>query len=407
VLSSLNDLQRKVARLESRLLPSHVDTSRTMPQLEPHFSDEQKDVKILELREATSADPFSDVMFDNLFDRVRIQFLLQDWHALAAIDLNQICEHKDRAKLALLSAIGLAKTTRLGEAQSTLREALSWGCSPKLAASLLVFAVHDSLAKAQLALGQPTKAQQHDRDASEISPIRYPPRLSVPAGQHESVTPNLPAVSRRESTTGDSSTFFIKRSYIHRNSYTHFDDTPLRDEYQDSVYRHARALADRENHRSVFDIGCGSGFKLIKHFSDLTTVGSEIEPTLEWLRLTYPDNAWILSDFTSPPPFSPDLVVCSDVIEHLVNPNSLLQFIASICFKHLLLSTPERDAVQMRQVGYLHDGPPQNPSHVREWSFNELRDYLSQYFRVIDHLLVQNPHESRADCQVIVCTPLG
>jgi hypothetical protein len=407
ILSSLNELQLQVASLQSQLLPSHSTTSKAMAQHEPHSLTERREVKVLELRERASDASCSDEMFGSLFDRARMQFLLRDWGALAAIDVEQISEHEDRAKLALLSATGLANTERLGEAQSALREALRWGCSPKLAASLLVSTIHNSLARAHLAMGQDARAQQHNNSASESSLLGYTPRLSSSVSPHDSVTPHLPAVVTAPSATGVPSTFFIKQSYIHRKSYTHFNDTPLSDEYQDGVYRHARALADKMGIRTVFDIGCGSGFKLIKYFSDLTTVGSEIEPTLGWLHSTYPDHAWIPSDFSSKPPFSPDLIICSDVIEHLVNPNVLLEFVAGLPFKHLVLSTPERDATQMMQTGHVHDGPPQNPCHVREWSYNELRLYLSHYFRIDDHLLLQNPLESRAICQVIVCSPLG
>jgi hypothetical protein len=240
-----------------------------------------------------------------------------------------------------------------------------------------------------------------------LTPSRKKPSAATSAGARCSVEPAIPAALGWNSATGKASTFFIKRSYIHRTTYTHFDDTPLRDEYQDGVYRHARTLADQHRYRKVFDIGCGSGFKLLKYFPQHRIVGSEIEPTLGWLRSNYRDHTWILSNFTSKPRFYPDIVICSDVIEHLVNPSLLLEYIASLTFQRLVLSTPERDSVQMRQSGFLHDGPPQNPCHVREWSFTELRLYLSQYFRVTDHLLLQNPHESRADCQVIVCSPLG
>lgn len=406
ILSTLNELQLQVASLQSQVLHSQSATSKAIAQHELHSLGEPREVKVLELHQRTPTDSFSDEMFDSLFDRARMQFLLRDWRALAAIDAKQLSEHEERAKLALLSAVGLANTQRLREAQSTLREALRWGCSPKLAACLLVSSVHNSLARAHLARGQDARAQQHEISASEIGGLGYSPHLSSPKSARHNVMPHLPSTALAPSATGDLSTFFIKPSYIHRDSCTHFDDTALSDEYQDGVYRHARTLADKMGLRTVFDIGCGSGFKLIKYFSDLTILGSEIEPTLGWLRSTYPEHAWIPSDFALKPPFSPDLIICSDVVEHLVNPNLLLEFIASLAFQRLVLSTPERNAVQMRQSGHLHDGPPQNPCHVREWSFTELRLYLSQYFYVIDHLLLQNPHESRADCQVIVCSPI-
>jgi hypothetical protein len=406
ILSSLHDLRQQVANLQSQLLSTHAATSTLAHRRAARHSEQQPDeIKVFELRDTRSSPTNHETIFDSLLDRARVQFLLRDWNALSAIDPAQISDHKDRAHLGLLSAIGLANTKRFGEAKSHLRQALQWGCSPRLAASLLVSGIHHSMAGAHLALGNMSRAQAHNHAFSaSVLPGSTPTLPSSSDGQ-ATLAPQPRSSSVLQQGRGNASTFFIKKSYKHRTSYHHFDDTPLHDEYQDGVYRHARALADKHKHKTVFDIGCGSGFKLLKYFSAFTTVGSEIEPTLTWLHSTYPNNAWLPSDFASEPPFSPDLIICSDVIEHLLNPDLLLTFIARLRFKHLVISTPERDATQMMQRGCLHDGPPENPCHVREWTYAELGMYLSEYFRVVDHLLLQNPAESRAICQVFVCAP--
>lgn len=76
------------------------------------------------------------------------------------------------------------------------------------------------------------------------------------------------------------------------------------------------------------------------------------------------------------PPFLPEpvlrktLIICSDVIEHLVHPEHLMQTLSSHLrfVPAMVLSTPERDLVR----GILDTGPPANPSHVREWNRAEL-----------------------------------
>jgi hypothetical protein len=405
ILSSLNDLRQQVATLQSQLLSPHAAASKPAHRRAAHHPDQTGEIKVFELQEAGLPTTRHDTIFDSLLDRVRVQFLLRDWHALSAIDPAQISDHKDRAHLALLSAIGLVNTERFGEAHSTLRQALAWGCSPRLAASLLISGIHDSMARAYLALGNVSRATAHEHAFSTSALPGSTSSLPPPSHSQATLAPQPLYAPLLQRGAGDASTFFIKSSYKHRTSYQHFDDTPLHDEYQDGVYRHAHALADKHKHKTVFDIGCGSGFKLLKYFSAFTTVGSEIEPTLSWLHSTYPNYAWLPSDFASEPPFSPDLIICSDVIEHLVNPDLLLTFIASLRFKHLVISTPERDATQMMQRGCLHDGPPENPCHVREWTYAELGRYLSEYFRVVDHLLLQNAAEPRAICQVFVCAP--
>lgn len=77
--------------------------------------------------------------------------------------------------------------------------------------------------------------------------------------------------------------YFIKDTYNHRDSYNHYDDSNCEDEYQDSVYKAAFDVFKKNNLSSIFDVGCGSGFKLIKFFSDFDFTGSEISPMYDWL----------------------------------------------------------------------------------------------------------------------------
>ena len=68
------------------------------------------------------------------------------------------------------------------------------------------------------------------------------------------------------------------------------------------------------------------------------------------------------------------MVICSDVIEHLIDPESLIENLRSWLDYSpiLILTTPERDLVR----GPKDLGPPTNPSHVREWSLTELQGWL-------------------------------
>jgi len=177
--------------------------------------------------------------------------------------------------------------------------------------------------------------------------------------------------------------YFIKFDYVSRSSYTHYDDTKLKDEYQDEVYAAAYALANKHNLLQIGDIGCGSGYKLLKYFKDYKTVGFEINPTYKFLRKTYPKRVWIKSDFNKiPKQHQFDLLICSDVIEHLTNPDDLLNWISQFDFEYLVLSTPDRDILKSLQS---HTGPPTNKAHVREWNAGELNQYVSEYFEIIDH----------------------
>ena len=148
------------------------------------------------------------------------------------------------------------------------------------------------------------------------------------------------------------------------------------------MYQYARAVADRAHARVVADVGCGSGFKLVKHFGHLVTVGLDLEPTLSYLRRTYPARTWLESSLA--PGFAPpraDVVVAADVIEHIPDADAFMALLRRFCARYYVVSTPDR-----ARPGHLApDGPPQNPAHVREWHHDELAAFAARSgFRVLD-----------------------
>jgi 2-polyprenyl-3-methyl-5-hydroxy-6-metoxy-1,4-benzoquinol methylase len=173
--------------------------------------------------------------------------------------------------------------------------------------------------------------------------------------------------------------FFIKSNYkVNKGQY--FDDTSQKEEYQKEVYQYAKKLFNENNFKSVLDIGCGSGYKLIKNFNENITLGIDVPKTIEFLLEKYPNKNWTDS-------FSPvqgyDLIISSDVIEHIVDPNILLNLIKQCNPKLILLSTPDRNFLPVD----CHNGPPQNQSHIREWSFQEFYEYINYHFEIVSHFI--------------------
>lgn len=186
-------------------------------------------------------------------------------------------------------------------------------------------------------------------------------------------------VKRLVTKEGSRDEYCIKKPYKARIDNLNFDDTGNKDEYQDGIYLAAKNLAIEHNFKKILDIGCGSGYKLLKYFSNCETLGLEIEPTLSYLKNQYPDRNWELSDFNSSLENKFDLILAVDIIEHLLYPNELLEFILRTECSYVIISTPARD-----KLGKLSNiGPPRNKSHVREWSQKEFVEYISKYFNVI------------------------
>ena len=187
--------------------------------------------------------------------------------------------------------------------------------------------------------------------------------------------------------------YCIKDGYKPRLWNRFFDDTPLKDEWQKEVYVKAREIADRNSLRSVLDIGTGSGFKLLKYFGDMETLGIDLPRTVAWLKRTYPQRNWT-DQFAPRTGF--DLVICADVIEHIPDPDQVLNLIEQCRPRFAVISTPDR-ALLKRGL----DGPPGNKAHVREWAFTEFGQYVGRRFAVCEHF-ISNYEQST---QVVVTAP--
>jgi SAM-dependent methyltransferase len=176
--------------------------------------------------------------------------------------------------------------------------------------------------------------------------------------------------------------YHIKQNYNHRSEIIYFDDTSLKDEWQNEVYQFARKIYNN-NYSSVIDFGCGSGYKLIKYFSDVNTIGIDLEPTVTFLKNKYPHKKWTTDPYSVE---NADIFIAADVIEHMDNPDVLIEIIKKIKPKEIILSTPERN-LQVFYLRHPENGPPVNKFHVREWNMNEFNSYIGSYFNIESHVI--------------------
>lgn len=199
---------------------------------------------------------------------------------------------------------------------------------------------------------------------------------------------------------GLGSRYCIAPGYRHRTAEAYFDDTPLTDEWQKEVYAYAAEVLKPQGVKTVYDVGCGSGFKLIEYFHDCSTIGFDVEPTVSFLRSRYPERDWRVCDFHVDGLAKADLVICADVVEHLLDPDALMRCIGRIASRHIVLSTPDRDLVYKPDSEH-RMGPPANTAHVREWNFAEFETFVSRHFKVLAHQITNREQFT----QMIVCTP--
>lgn len=174
----------------------------------------------------------------------------------------------------------------------------------------------------------------------------------------------------------------LRRGYLHRRNVVAFDDRQNTDEYQNEVYQFARSFYDERGLNGVLDIGCGSGFKLMKYFGDQPCAGAETNTA--FLCETYPDARWFEVFQEEWKLFPAELIIAADVIEHVPDPDAFLRnLLEHRRAQWFIISTPDRSLDNSPWTF----GPPPNECHFREWSFEEFAGYIGQYLHVHRHFI--------------------
>ena len=176
----------------------------------------------------------------------------------------------------------------------------------------------------------------------------------------------------------------IREGYQHRAEPNYFHDVrPDNKRWQCDVIPIAVHLARVLKLKTLIDIGCGRGYGLVPYASEFNLIGIDYGANIEYCRQQYEFGRWLDVDLSSETPYldsetlKTSMVVCSDVVEHLVNPECLILSLrmAACCAPLVVFSTPDRERV----YGYDHSGVPGNPHHVREWTLSELVNWLPTY----------------------------
>lgn len=158
--------------------------------------------------------------------------------------------------------------------------------------------------------------------------------------------------------------------------------------YQWHVYQYAQTLIRTKHLRSVLDIGCGPATKLISMIEPNAplVVGIDQPTTIEFCRRKYATGEFYSDNFEAPTlklDHRFDLIICSDVIEHLEQPDQLLSYIQRFATPNslILISTPDRARTWGEDCLY-----SPKPEHIREWTGKEFADYLcSRGFDIVEH----------------------
>lgn len=208
--------------------------------------------------------------------------------------------------------------------------------------------------------------------------------------------------------------YFLPEGYIQRKHAEYFvDDVSDGVVWQPDVYPFVADIASRQGRDVILDVGCGRAGKLVEMAAahpEWHYIGIDHGENLAWCATNLTFGHWIDIDLETAQelPIAAStlaraVVVCSDVLEHLVRPDNAVDFIRWMLRSGAgpaVFSTPAREG----RAGLMHLGPPSNPSHVREWASTEFETFLREYGLVIEEssLTRSDDHGGGLTTQLVV-----
>ena len=141
--------------------------------------------------------------------------------------------------------------------------------------------------------------------------------------------------------------------------------------------------------KSMLDLGCGTGFNYVYATDKLkagNVHGVDISASaVSYAKTVYPTGSFAQGDICSETLdcgiASWDTVVCCEVIEHVENPDALLETV----YRHLqpsgiaFVSTPNRPVFSLN-----HEPSPVNHTHLKEYTLEEFRAMLARRFSMVE-----------------------
>lgn len=170
----------------------------------------------------------------------------------------------------------------------------------------------------------------------------------------------------------------------HRRKYA--DRNPLQrlalGRFHDEAAAAIRDLAPR----SILDFGCGEALlveKLLERNVDLAGyVGVDLRrEAIRDAKTRFPQMAFAEADIFAWPADGRrfDLVLASQVLEHLIEPRRYLQRLSTLCNGKLLLTVPLEPWFQLLNLARGRDVTRlgNHPEHINRWSFEAFRDFVA------------------------------
>lgn len=137
---------------------------------------------------------------------------------------------------------------------------------------------------------------------------------------------------------------------------------------------------------SVLDVGCGEGFTLQRltneHIGKKLEGSDSIQEALDLGKKIHPHLKLVKGDLYELPygNNSFDLLICTEVLEHLEDPKKALKELVRVSKKYILLSVPNEPWFTLSRIlrgkDILQIG--KHPEHLQYWTSGEFETFVKQ-----------------------------
>ncbi len=155
----------------------------------------------------------------------------------------------------------------------------------------------------------------------------------------------------------------------------------------DSFHRHLVDLARQSNPLRILDAGCGEGHltvELRKAFPEIRIDSIDFsEGAIDYAKNTFGDTANFSTGDVHHLDFDDnqfDLVVCSQVLEHLPKPEIAVQELKRVSKKHVLISVPLEPYFKFFNDISRALGISPDPEHLQFWNRKTFPAFVEPHF---------------------------
>jgi len=170
------------------------------------------------------------------------------------------------------------------------------------------------------------------------------------------------------------------------NLAKHSSKNPLQQLLINNFNKELLACLRKVRPKKILDVGCGEGFTLqvIKNSGfDAKLEGVDaVEEAVELAHKIHPGLTISKGDIYTLPykDNSFDVIICSEVLEHLTDPQKALTELKRITSKYLILSVPNEPYFTIQRIlrGKNILGLGAHPEHVQWWTHGAFQKFVSE-----------------------------